>query len=142
MAWRRRGAGPILIVMRTAARPIRVLIVEDEGDIADVLSLRLRAAKTFEVASAASGREGIHLIPKFRPDVLLLDLVMPGLDGWDVCRALRADPATADLPVVMMTAFWAADTEAKARAFGIKRILFKPLDLAKLVESLNDAVKS
>lgn len=83
--------------------PATVLIVEDDEDIARLLAHTLRkAGMTPEVRM--SGADVLTRVRSERPDLLLLDLMLPGLDGRDICRALRADPGTADLPIIMITA--------------------------------------
>lgn len=81
----------------------RILVAEDDPDIASLLSHYLQKAG-FEAATVGSGREVMPRIRKEPPDLLLLDLMLPGLDGLEVCRALRADAVTAAIPVIMLTA--------------------------------------
>ena len=123
-------------------RPIRVLIIDDEPDLVATLSMRFASLGAFAVETALDGQAGLRKAKDFRPDVVLLDLVMPNLDGWEVCRRLRADPQTLNIPVVMMTAHPAAETEAMADTAGIHRVLIKPFDIHKLVEILLEALPS
>jgi phosphate regulon transcriptional regulator PhoB len=81
----------------------RVLIVEDEPDIRDLLAFHLER-EGFQVAKARTGGEALRQIRAAPPDLVVLDLMLPELDGLEVCRRLRRDPATATLPVVMLTA--------------------------------------
>ncbi len=81
----------------------RVLIVEDEPDIRDLLVFHLER-EGFQVAKARTGAEALRLLAHTPPDLLLLDLMLPEIDGLEVCRRLRRDPATASLPIVMLTA--------------------------------------
>jgi two-component system, OmpR family, alkaline phosphatase synthesis response regulator PhoP len=81
----------------------RILVVEDDPDIANLLSYSLQKAG-FEAAIVGSGRDVLPRVRKEPPDLLLLDLMLPGLDGLEVCRALRADANTAAIPVIMLTA--------------------------------------
>ena len=83
--------------------PSRVLIAEDEPDIRDLLAFHLER-EGFEVALAATGDEALRQVSASVPDLLLLDLMLPLVNGLDVCRRLRADPRTASLPIVMLTA--------------------------------------
>jgi len=80
-----------------------VMVVEDEEPIADAIAARLRS-EGFRVEVAGDGRAALDLVRHARPDVVVLDLLLPGMDGLEVCRRLRADLATADLPVLMLTA--------------------------------------
>ncbi len=84
------------------AKP-RVLVVEDDRDIQELLEYNL-AKEGFQVQLAASGEEGLKLAGQKAPALILLDLMLPGADGLEVCRQLKKDPATAPVPVVMLTA--------------------------------------
>ena len=81
----------------------RVLIVEDEPDIRELVVHHLKR-DGYEVGSAASGEEALRQVRSMRPDLVVLDLMMPAMNGLEVCRRLRQDPATAGLPIVMLTA--------------------------------------
>ena len=83
--------------------PSRVLIVEDEPDIRALLAFHLER-EGFQVARSSSGADAIRQVRASPPDLVLLDLMLPEIDGLDVCRRLRQDPATASLPIVMITA--------------------------------------
>jgi DNA-binding response OmpR family regulator len=121
---------------RTPFKQIRLLIVDDEPDLVETLALRFRASGTFAVETASDGEKGLAKAAEFQPDVILLDLVMPNADGWEVCRRLRENPRTESLPVVMMTAHSTVETEDRAREAGVKRLFFKPFDYGELLKSL------
>ncbi|RME73886.1 MAG: DNA-binding response regulator [Planctomycetota bacterium] len=80
-----------------------IALIEDEDDLRLALAHML-AQEGFEVLESASGRHGLALVRRTRPDAVLLDVMLPGLDGLSVCRALKADPATASIPVLLLTA--------------------------------------
>ncbi|MCK9240067.1 response regulator [Desulfocurvus sp.] len=80
-----------------------VLIVEDEEDILNLLQFNFESAG-FDVHTSGDGRDGLALARRLRPDIVLLDLMLPGMDGFDVCKALKRDAETAQIPVVMLTA--------------------------------------
>jgi two-component system phosphate regulon response regulator PhoB len=80
-----------------------VLVVDDEEDILELVEYNL-SRNGFEVETVASGEEALTAVSRRRPDLMVLDLMLPGVDGLDVCRQLRQRPATADLPIVMLTA--------------------------------------
>jgi len=82
----------------------RILIIEDDPDIALSLRLKLEREGGFEVATAHDGAEGLQLAIRKPPDLVLLDVNLPGMDGFDVCRHLRKEAATAAIPVIMLTA--------------------------------------
>src|SRR5262249_58765094 len=83
--------------------PSRVLIVEDEPDISDLLAFHL-GREGYDVSRCRTGIEALQQVRARIPDLVLLDLMLPGMDGLDVCRRLRQDPATATLPIVLLTA--------------------------------------
>ncbi|MCM2305147.1 MAG: response regulator, partial [Elusimicrobia bacterium] len=86
----------------------RVLIVDDESDLTEALAIRLSSGWGFTVAVAHDGDEGLRKASAFRPDMILLDIAMPNVDGWEMCRRLRDDPETRAIPIVVMTA-WSTD---------------------------------
>jgi phosphate regulon transcriptional regulator PhoB len=83
--------------------PGRVLVVEDEPDISGLLAFHLER-EGYQVVRSRNGADALQLVRVRRPDLVLLDLMLPGIDGLEVCRRLRQDPATAALPIVMLTA--------------------------------------
>ncbi|MGA9394248.1 MAG: response regulator [Azonexus sp.] len=110
----------------------RILIVDDEPNI--VISLEFLMKKEgFEVAVAGDGDEALAKVASFNPDLLLLDVMMPQKSGFEVCEALRADPARAALKIVMLTAK-GRDTEvAKGLALGADAYITKPFSTKDLV---------
>lgn len=108
----------------------RVLIVDDNPmniAIAQVVLL----AEEFEVETAASGPEAMQTVRSFKPDLILIDIQMPGKDGLEVTRDLKADPATEHIRVVAFTAFAMRGDEMKMRAAGCDGYLSKPIDVKK-----------
>lgn len=81
----------------------KILIVEDEAPIQELLEFNLKR-KNYEVRLAESGEEALSLAATFSPDLILLDIMLPGVDGLEVCRKLKADPQTARMPIIMLTA--------------------------------------
>jgi len=123
----------------TPALP-RVLAVEDEQPLLEVIRVGL-AKEGFTVDGAESGEEALALISRSRPDLLLLDLMLPGIDGIEVCRILKADPATAGIPMVMLTA---RDSEAdivRGLELGADDYLTKPFSLRVLAARLRSALR-
>ncbi len=126
--------------MVASTRPIKLLIIDDDQDIVEILLLRFRKEGAFAVETALDGTDGLAKARVFEPDVVLLDVVMPRTDGWEVCRRLRSDPATAHIPIVAMTAQDGAADHARAREAQVCRVLTKPFDLGALVDTLRKAV--
>lgn len=81
----------------------RILIVEDEEDIQELLQYNL-SREGYQITSATTGEEALELVRRNRPDLMLLDIMLPGVDGLEICRQLRVDPATKWLPVIMLSA--------------------------------------
>jgi excisionase family DNA binding protein len=107
----------------------RVLVVDDEPNIREVLSEHLSTrANPYEVLTAADGFEAGRLVATFRPDVVLLDLRMPGVDGFQVCRTIKADPGTTSTLVIAMTGYHTPETEARILECGALRCLSKPVE--------------
>ena len=90
--------------MTAAAGPQRVLIVEDEPDIMELVLVTL-SDEGYQLLEARDGEIGFKLAVEERPDLILLDIMLPKMDGYEVCRRLKADPHTATMPVLMLTAF-------------------------------------
>ena len=115
-----------------SGRP-RILIVDDEPSVRDVLAEHLaHRSNAYEVMSAADGFEAGRLVATFRPDVVLLDLRMPGVDGFQVCRAIKADPDTASTTVIAMTGYHSPETESRILECGAVRCFAKPVEPSAL----------
>jgi CheY-like chemotaxis protein len=109
----------------------KILIVDDEPQNRKLLEAVLRPGG-YETVSVASGEEALASIAQRRPDLVLLDIMMPGMDGYEVASILKADPATSSIPVIMVTAH--ADRAARLASLtaGAEDILAKPIDRAEL----------
>ena len=116
-------------------RRATILVVEDDSALREFLCTAL--ADEFEVECAMSGEEAIERAQRVRPDVVLLDVMLPGVNGLDVVRRIRSDSALKGIPVLVMTAF--SDIEAgEAEAAGADRFLAKPFDLHELTAAVKD----
>ena len=114
--------------MSDAAGLQRILYVEDEADIRTVAQMALEAVGGFTVVACASGQEAIAAAPRAKADLLLLDVMMPGLDGPTTLAELRKLPATATTPVMFMTAKVQPAELAQLRALGALHVVAKPFD--------------
>lgn len=113
----------------------RVLIADDEPNI--VISLEFLLSRAgFEVASVANGEDALVAILRHRPDVLLLDVMLPGRDGFEVCQAIRQDPAFATVKIVMLTAKGRATEVTKGLALGADAYVTKPFATRELLETV------
>ena len=116
----------------------RVLVVDDEPAIRVVCRVNLAAAG-IDVLEAADGESGLELAKRERPDLILLDVMMPGFDGWDVARKLAEDPATREIPIVFLTARAEMTDRRRAQLLGgVGYIVkpFDPVDLGEVVEGV------
>lgn len=114
----------------------RILYVEDEADIRTVARMALEAVGGFEVIECASGAEALAAAPTARADLILLDVMMPGIDGPGTLQALRAIPQTASTPVIFMTAKVQAAEIAQYRALGALDVIAKPFDPMQVSDEL------
>ena len=114
----------------------KILIVDDERDLVEPLLLRLKSTGRYDVAAAYDGRDGLERAVQFRPDVALIDLAMPELDGWHLCRRLREDPRTRGVRVIIMTAWLSPDLGRHALSEGVNHLLLKPFEDAELLAAL------
>jgi len=118
----------------------RILIIDDEDDVREVAQMSLETSGEFEVLTARSGPEGLPMARAEQPDVILLDVMMPGMDGPTVFRHLQSDPRTAHIPVILFTAKTQAADRRHFDGLGTPVIAkpFDPLTLAsKVAEALN-----
>ena len=112
----------------------RVLVVDDDPDIRELLFTALED-EGFEVVPAGNGQEALAIIKTFRPDVIVLDLMMPVMDGWQFAAELRArDEGDEDIPIVLLSA--ARDLKTHAKALAAADIIEKPFDLAELLPKI------
>jgi CheY-like chemotaxis protein len=114
-----------------------VLVVDDDAATRDLLQRHL-ATEGVRVVGAAGGEEGLRLARQLRPALITLDVLMPGMDGWAVLGALKGDPATADIPVVVLTLL---DDNELGYALGAADYLTKPIDRERLVSALRKHVR-
>lgn len=119
----------------------RILLVEDNELNRDMLSRRLQR-QGFEVAVAHDGRLGLQLARDWRPDVILMDMSLPVLSGWEATRALKSDEATRGIPVVALTAHAMSGDEELARQAGCDDFDTKPIDLPRLVAKIRSLLPS
>ncbi len=109
---------------------LRVLVVDDEPNILDVISMALRY-ESFEVATAANGREALAAVPEFRPHVILLDIMLPDMEGFEVARRLGADRA--GVPIIFLTARDTTEDKVRGLTMGGDDYVTKPFSLEELV---------
>ena len=120
----------------SSAKLDRILFVDDDPDIQSVTGLALRAVGGFTVEICGSGSEALARGPAFAPDLILLDIMMPGMDGPTTLSRLRAIPETADTPVIFLTARVQPEQMERYRSLGAIGVVAKPFDPMTLASRL------
>ena len=128
-----KGEGTIC--PRPAGKHLRILLVEDNRDTADSLRLLLELYG-LEVAVAYSGPDGVRAAEQYRPDVVLCDIGLPGLDGYGVARKLRDNPTTAKARLIAVTAYGQDEDRRRSHEAGFEHHLVKPVDADALLRVL------
>ena len=109
----------------------KVLVVDDEADFVQLTVYNL-SRQGFEVYTAFNGVEALHQARRLLPDVILLDLMLPDIDGASVCEILRSQPSTADVPVIVVSALDGMVIRGRSTEVGVKNYFKKPVDLKVL----------
>jgi two-component system, cell cycle response regulator DivK len=117
------------------ATAAKILLVEDNELNRDMLSRRL-VRKGYEVCIAADGVDGIHLARSLMPDIILMDMSLPLIDGWEATRRLKADSLTRNIPVIALTAHAMGEDRQKAIDAGCDDYDTKPIDLLRLLSKI------
>jgi CheY-like chemotaxis protein len=117
------------------SNPVRVVLIEDDADLRRVVQLTLQFGASWIVETAADGPSGIAAVKRVQPDIVLVDLMMPGMDGYEVCRRLVSDDATKRIPIVLLTARQNLDPE-RVRESGARGVITKPFDLDALAPAI------
>ena len=120
----------------SVAAPVRVLVADDEDDIRDLVCLAVRKGGATEVTAVADGTAALTAARTALPDLAVLDVSMPGATGLEVCTALRADPATAGIPILLLSAGASLDDVARGLSAGADAYLAKPFSVAGLVHQV------
>ncbi len=118
----------------------RVLIIDDEDDIREVASLSLEATADWTILTASSGREGIKVAAAEKPDAILMDVMMPEMDGPTTFKHLQLNPETKGIPVVLLTAKVQGVDQRRFAGLGVAAILFKPFDPLTLAAQISEVL--
>ena len=116
-----------------------ILVVDDDPEIVAMLSTRL-SKRGYKVLTAGDGNKAIELAKRERPDVVLLDVMMPGKSGWEVARALKQDPLTQPIKIVMVTAIGHQVNELTSPIYGADAYLDKPFEFEKLEKIISGLI--
>jgi two-component system, OmpR family, alkaline phosphatase synthesis response regulator PhoP len=120
---------------------MRILIIDDEEDVRRIATLSLVHVGGFEVIEAASGEEGLRLARAQKPDAILLDVMMPVMDGPATLEALQEDPETRDIPVLFVTARATPSEVESLESLGVKGILTKPFHAMSFPDQLRAVLR-
>ena len=112
--------------MESSERIAQIVVVDDDPDTVSILARHLQR-EGYATIEACSGPECLRIVRERPVDIILLDLMMPGMDGFDVCRALKSDPNTAEIPVIMITARDDLDARTEGMRLGVADFLAKPV---------------
>jgi CheY-like chemotaxis protein len=115
---------------------IKLLYVEDNDDNLYMLKMRLELLGDFEVLAAENGEKGCNAALAERPDIILMDLEMPVVDGWEATRRLKSSPQTRDIPIIGLSAHAMAGEREKAMAAGCNEFDHKPVEFDRLVATI------
>ncbi|HEY9717115.1 MAG TPA: response regulator [Trichormus sp.] len=114
----------------------RVLLVDDDRSIRRIAQIALAEVGHFQVMLASTGQEALNLAQKEQPDLVLLDVMMPEMDGFAVLIKLQKDPTTSAIPVIFMTASVTEDEQLQYRTLGVRGVIVKPFDPMTLAEQI------
>ncbi len=136
-----KNVGEQLIVPSLSSQPeekhtTKILVIEDDADIRQVIALFLHLSG-FEVREALDGRQAIHMIPEYAPDLIVLDLMMHPVNGWEVLDWLRKHSITPPLPVLILTARTQLEEQVHGLEAGAVEYMTKPTQPSKLVERIH-----
>lgn len=118
----------------------KILVVDDEPDVVRLVEFRLQR-EGFEILTCSDGRSALDLLETEKPDLIVLDIMMPLMDGMEVLRQIRSHRATSRIPVIMLTAKTASVTVDEARQLWVSDYVMKPFDPEKLVTKVKKALK-
>ena len=116
--------------------PRKILIIDDEDDIREVAALSLESIAGWDVVRASSGAQGLTRAASEQPDAILLDVMMPGMDGPTTFHKLRENPATAQIPVLLLTAKVQSSDQRRFADLGVQAVLLKPFDPLTLASQI------
>jgi CheY-like chemotaxis protein len=118
----------------------RILIIDDEDDIREVAALSLESVAGWEVVTASSGAEGMRVAAVELPDAILMDVMMPAMDGPTTFREMQKMPDIAHIPVILLTAKVQGVDQRRFAGLGVSAVLFKPFDPLTLADQMSEAL--
>jgi len=127
--------------MKKQKMNFKILVVDDEKDIVDLLKYNLEKEKEFEVISGLNGKEVSRLVSEHKPDLILLDIMMPEMSGFDVCRQLKSNPVTSKIPVIFLTAKENEIDEIIGLELGADDYIQKPISPRKVIARVKSVIR-
>ncbi len=118
----------------------RILIIDDEDDIREVAALSLESVAGWEIVTARSGAEGIETAKTEKPDAILMDVMMPAMDGPTTFKEMQKVPEIAAIPVILLTAKVQGVDQRRFAGLGVAAVLFKPFDPLTLADQMSTAL--
>jgi len=118
----------------------KILVIDDESELVKAVEVRLKA-NGYEVLSACDGLTGIDKAKEAKPDLILLDIIMPKMDGYEVAKGLLANPETKEIPIIIFSASQQRDLENRCRGLGIADFISKPFETRDLLNMVNGILK-
>jgi len=119
----------------------QILIVEDDETISSVLRMRLKSSG-YDLFQARNGEEALALLENELPDLILLDLMMPTMGGWETCRRIRQNERTKKIPIFIVSALRSENDKQQAKLYGANEIFVKPVDLDSLLKKIRSYLGS
>jgi len=131
---------PVIVSPTTRVQPARILLVEDNEMNRDMLSRRL-SRKGYAVSVAVDGAEGIEMAAETLPDLILMDMSLPVMDGWEAARRLKAAGELCHIPIIALTAHAMSDDRSKAIAAGCDEYDTKPVEFSRLIQKMETLLR-
>lgn len=119
----------------------KILIIDDEESFCKLVKMNLELDENFSVETSTEGKKGLELAKKFKPDVIILDIMMPKMSGFEVLEKIKKDPQTITIPVVMLSAKEDMDFQVKAAQLYDELYLVKPIDSPTLKAKIEEVLK-
>ncbi|MFH1414380.1 MAG: response regulator [Candidatus Omnitrophota bacterium] len=117
----------------------KILVIDDEQDLANMLKIRLEA-NSYKAATANNGEDGLQKAKSYKPDLIILDIRMPNMDGLEVLRRLRGEPQTKTIPVIMLTGKGDSESIFKAEELGTPDYIRKPFEVEELLNCVRKCI--
>jgi DNA-binding response OmpR family regulator len=117
----------------------KILVIEDEENLQEVVTINL-TLEGYQIYTAKTGEEALILAQKIKPDLILTDIKMPGMNGWDTLAAMRKIPSLAAVPAIIMTAFLKEPDQTTLTSLGVKSIIWKPFNLEEMFKKVKQAL--